>query len=292
MSTKFEDAFVIFNLDNKSRRFSHNTLLSYESKLTAFFTYCHTQNIATIEEITPTIIRAYLVVLQDKGLKDLSISGALKAIKRFLNFCVSEELLLDTPMKKVTAPKFDKEIIPALTADEIKTLLKHTQFERDRVMILFMLDTLVRASECAKLNVEDLDMKTGAVTVHLGKGNKSRVTYMGAKTQRRVMRYLVKRGNLRDKSPLFVSERGGARLTLSGIDQIFRRLRQHTNIDVTPHDLRRTGCLFLLKQGMSIYHLQKLMGHTDISTLKHYLALLDEDVKDAHDKFGVVDNLF
>lgn len=290
MSTTLLDAYELFQLDNKARRFSKNTQIHYKQKLSAFFNFCQNKNVTTLEAVTPVIIKSYLVSLQERELKDYTIDGNYKAIQTFLNFCVRDELLSDTPMRKVSAVKVDKKIIPALTQDEIKKLLKNTQFERDNVLILFLLDSLMRASEVLALNIEDVDLKKGTVTIHLGKGGKSRITYIGAKVQRKLIKFIGKRG-AKGKEPLFVSERGGKRLSLTGLDQIFRRMQKKTGILVTPHALRRTGFLFLLKQGMSVYHLQKMMGHTDIKTLRHYLALVDEDVKSAHEQYGVVDNL-
>ena len=42
---------------------------------------------------------------------------------------------------------------------------------------------------------------------------------------------------------------------------------------------------------MSIYHLQAIMGHVDFQTLQRYLALVEADAKEAHRKFGAVDNM-
>lgn len=290
MSTTLSTAYDLFQLENRARRFSKNTIRHYETKLSAFFIHCESNNVTTVEGITPVLIKSYLVSMQERGLTDLSITSYYKAIQTFLNFCVKDALLSDTPMKKVSKVKVDKRIIPALTQDEIKKLLKNTQFERDEILILFLLDTLMRASEALALNIEDVDLKKGVVTIHLGKGGKSRVTYFGARVQRKLIKFVGKR-NAKGKDPLFVSERTGKRLTLTGIDQMFRRMQKRNGIPATPHALRRTGCLFLLRQGMSVYHLQKMMGHTDIQTLRHYLALVDEDVKSAHDQYGVVDNL-
>lgn len=290
MSTTLQAAFELFQLENRARRFTKNTIRAYETKLSAFFIFCETENVTTIEAVTPTIIKSYLVGLQERGLKDLSIGSYYKAIQTFFNFCVKDGLLTVSPMNKVSKVKLDKKIIPVLTQDEIKKLLKNAQFERDSVLILFLLDTLMRASEALALNIEDVDLKKGTVTIHLGKGGKSRVTYIGSTVQKKLIKFIGKRG-VSGKTPLFVSERTGKRLTLTGIDQMFRRMQKRTGIAATPHALRRTGCLFLLRQGMSVYHLQKMMGHTDIQTLRHYLALVDDDIKSAHDQFGVVDNL-
>ena len=42
---------------------------------------------------------------------------------------------------------------------------------------------------------------------------------------------------------------------------------------------------------MSIFHLQRLMGHEDIHVLKQYLALVQSDLQSAHEQYGVVDNM-
>ena len=287
-----QDAKAIFSLDNRARRFSLNTLKFYETQLTNFFVWCENQNVYRLEDLTPRIIRLFLIHLQEKNLKDHSIFCAAIAIRRFCNFCLAEGLLPESPMKKVAMPDRDKNIIPALTQDQIKKLVKATDTKRDEVLVLFLLDSLLRASECLSLNMGDIDLQTGEIKVFLGKGRKDRTAYIGAKTTKLLLRYLLQRGPLKDSDPVWISLKTGKRLTLTGIDQLFRRLRRKTSLQVTPHTLRRTGCLFLLRAGMSVYHLARLMGHTDISTLRHYLDLVQEDVREAYNKFGIVDNIF
>jgi len=43
---------------------------------------------------------------------------------------------------------------------------------------------------------------------------------------------------------------------------------------------------------MNIYALQRIMGHSDLQVLKRYLALVDDDLMQAHRQHGSVDNLF
>ena len=49
--------------------------------------------------------------------------------------------------------------------------------------------------------------------------------------------------------------------------------------------------MWSLRAGMSIYHLQAIMGHNDLETLRRYLALVEADALDAHRRFGAVDNM-
>ena len=59
----------------------------------------------------------------------------------------------------------------------------------------------------------------------------------------------------------------------------------------TPHTFRRTFALWSLRSGMEIYHLQRMMGHGDITVLRQYLDLIDHDISGAHERFGAVDNV-
>ena len=58
-----------------------------------------------------------------------------------------------------------------------------------------------------------------------------------------------------------------------------------------PHTLRRTFALWSLRNGMSMFHLQRLMGHADIAMLRRYLDLLHADLQTAHAEHGVVDHM-
>ena len=58
-----------------------------------------------------------------------------------------------------------------------------------------------------------------------------------------------------------------------------------------PHTFRRTFALWSLRSGMNIYALQQIMGHSDLQVLRQYLALVEDDLHDAHQKHGAVDNM-
>lgn len=57
----------------------------------------------------------------------------------------------------------------------------------------------------------------------------------------------------------------------------------------TPHDFRRTFALIMLRNGVDIFALQKLMGHSDLQVLRRYLAQTDEDIHTAHMRGSPVD---
>ena len=77
-----------------------------------------------------------------------------------------------------------KEILPAFSPEDVRELLEACKALRDIAMILFMLDTGVRASEMVALSVSDLDSVSGAVQVKQGKGRRDRVVFLGAKAHK------------------------------------------------------------------------------------------------------------
>ena len=56
------------------------------------------------------------------------------------------------------------------------------------------------------------------------------------------------------------------------------------------HSFRRAFALNMLRAGVDIFSLQKLMGHADLQVLRRYLAQTDEDTLEAHRRGGQVDN--
>ena len=288
----FSTVFDLFLLDCEARRLTDQTLSFYRAKLSLFFRWCEADGLEAIQELTAHHIRRYLVELHRRELSSQYQHDIARAIRAFLNYCVRDELLEKSPFAKVQMPRLEKKILEAFTPDDIRRILKNCPSERDRALCLFLLDTGLRASELIALNVEDVDLKTGTVTVRLGKGQKGRTTYVGARTRKQMVRYYSERRNLKGREPAFAAEWSGKRLTLSGLIQIMSRLQERSGVAIcTCHTFRRTFALNCLRNGMNIYVLARLMGHTDITVLRQYLPLVADDLQDAHARFGTVDHL-
>jgi site-specific recombinase XerD len=111
------------------------------------------------------------------------------------------------PIRRVKAPKLPIDPIEPIQIEEIHQLLKTCKSNysgaRDQAMILGLLDTDARAKEFLNINLEDVDLATGAVMIRPGKGRKPRMVFLGGKAIRAIRRYLRYR---RDNHPaLWVS---------------------------------------------------------------------------------------
>ena len=285
------DGLDMFLLDCEARRLTPQTLTFYKQKLSVFVRWCEEQQLHGLDDLTARELRQFLVSIQRRGLSSQYQHNLARAIRAFLNFCVRDELIDDSPFDRVQMPRVEKKILQAFTAEQIQTVLHHCQTERDRVICLFLLDSGVRASELIAITVGDVNLSRGEVLVRAGKGQKQRTTYIGAITRKQLRRYLSGR-DMYSQSPLFASENTGEPLTLSGVVQLMKRLSRRSGVDIcTAHTFRRTFAINCLRNGMNIYALARLMGHSDITVLRQYLALVDQDLAQAHQEFGAVDRM-
>jgi integrase/recombinase XerD len=196
-------------------------------------------------------------------------------------------------MHKVKAPKVVLHPLPGVAIEDVKKLVcscSTPQALRDRAILLCLLDTGARASEFLALDVRNIDLITGAVRIEHGKGDKSRTVYLGSTSRKAVRRYLKSRGEMRPNSPIWVTD-DGERLKFSGLRQIIERCAGRAGV-TTPglHDFRRSFALTMLRNGVDLQTISRLLGHSSLSVTERYLAQEQTDLADGHRRGSPVDN--
>ena len=102
-------------------------------------------------------------------------------------------------------------------------------------------------------------------------------------------RYLKERT---DNTPALWINRDGDRLEYTGLRSLLARRAKQAKIQPPAlHDFRRGFALVMLRVGVDIYTLAKLMGHEGILVLQRYLKLTDQDAREAHRRHSPVDSL-
>lgn len=285
------DALSVYRLHCQAQRYRPSTLKFHDWTLRPFAAWLATQNITALRSITGHHIRAYLAHKAENGAAGSYLHGIARSLRAFFNFCVAETWLAASPMANVKMPRKPKRILPAFTAEQVRRLVRAAEGDREKALVHFLLDTGLRASECVRLRVGDVDIATGSVTVRAGKGEKDRIVYIGATTSRYLVRY-IRRAQFADADPLWPNARTDKQLTYSGLANILRKLGRRANVpNCAAHAFRRTFALTSLRNGMNVYALAQLMGHSDIDILRQYLDLVEHDGADAAARYGVVDNL-
>lgn len=259
------------------------TLQFYRHTAGVFLRWCESQGLTQPDQVTARIVRQYLAGLQDKA--DRTRHAHARAIRTLVRFWHAEKYIPE--IVKFEMPKIEKRRLPRLTAEQLQAVIKVCNV-RDRAIVLFLADSGLRRSEAIALNVADVDMQTGAVTVARGKGRKARISRIGATTRRALLAY---RRTLADRNGALFQSNDGARLTGNGLRQVFTRLSKLTGIHITPHAMRRTWALLSLRAGMDAIHLQMLGGWAGLDMVAHYASLEDEDLLQAHRDHSPIDSL-
>jgi len=283
-----------FLIDRKAQGLSKGTIYFYQTKLKLFTDYCETQIVKNITEITSPILREYLLFLEVRGHNPGGIHACYRALKTFLLWW-EDEIEPEgwkNPIRKVKAPKIPIMQLQPVKMETIQAMLltceKAFTGKRDKALMLCLLDTGIRAAELCALNLEDLDRVYGSILIQKGKGQKPRTVFLGKKSRKALRTYLRER---KDSSPALWVTTNGCRLTYWGVREIIRRRANKANVpNPGLHDFRRAFALQCLRNGMDVYSLQKLMGHSDLQVLQRYLAQTTEDIETAHRIGSPVDN--
>ena len=292
-TVSLQEALETFLFDAMARRLAPSTIDYYRVKLGYFIAWAESHGVELMGEVTPRLVRAYLAHLSETGHNAGGVHNVARALRAWMNFLVLDGILEASPFQRVRMPKAPEPSPVNFTPEEVRAMLKETLHLRDEALILFLLDTGARVGELVALNVADVDMATGAVRIAHGKGDKARTVFLGYRSRRVLRRYLREREDeVTPNSPLFTSLRSpreGRRMTTQAVRLLMSRLCRRAGIPVRgPHALRRTFALWALRSGMDVYTLAKLMGHSDISTLRHYLRFIEDDLREAHRRHSPV----
>lgn len=168
-----------------------------------------------------------------------------------------------------------------LSHTEIKKLLKScnkitctTTGSRDRAILLIGIGAGLRCSEICSLNINDVDVTSGALTVMEGKGRKHRQIFLAPEIITAIKEW--ERYRCGTDGALFckITKNGAVinnRLSPSGLDYILQSLQKISGVEkFTPHDLRRTFITQLLEKGVDLNTVRQLAGHSDVSTTTRY----------------------
>ena len=298
--TKFEqDTHLLtwieaFLVDRKAQGMAKGTIYFYQKKLKLFIDFCEARVISDITDITPSFLRKYMLYLEDTGHNEGGRHACYRALKTFM-YWWEDELEPEgwkNPIRRVKPPRLSVSTLESANIDDIKTMVANSDGsfygKRDKAILLSLLDTGARAKEFLSINIDDFNYKTGEILIREGKGRKFRIVFLGKKSRRTVRSFLRVR---RDEDNAMWVLKSGDRLTYSGLRQIVRRRAKQAGV-TTPslHSFRRAFALNMLRAGVDIFSIQKLMGHADLQVLRRYLAQTTEDIAIAHRMGSPVDN--
>jgi integrase/recombinase XerD len=284
-----------FLIDREARALSKCTIAWYRQQLGHLRAFLDGQGITSVEHITSSLLRSFILGFQ-KTHNPGGTHGVHRAARAFLNWYAIENEGWRNPMAKVAAPKVPEQPMEPVDTDDLKAMLATCERrtftgDRDKALMLFLLDSGCRRAEFCALNIADVNLSSGAVLVRHGKGSKWRTAFIGAKTRRALIAYLRHLPRSRDAMPLWLNERGG-RLSFTALRAILVRRAKLAGVPApSPHSFRRGFAIATLRNGCDLITLQRLLGHSSLAIVSRYLRQVEGDLRAAHEKAGPVDNM-
>ena len=280
----------------KQRKLSLHTVSSYGRDLYALVAFVDTlPGKLALNAITHLHIRKLAAQLHAQGLNARSIARKLSACRGFFDWLAENETIAANPVDGVKAPKRDKPLPKALSADDAVRVVSESGPGRDaqsasqlcnRAMFELLYSSGLRVSELAALDVQYVrdGNYESAGWLHVddhevevtGKGNKRRRVPVGGPAMQAVASWLAVRHTLvkLDPHPLFLTERG----TRMSPRVIQLRLKAHAQAlgipaNVHPHVLRHSFASHVLQSSGDLRAVQEMLGHASISATQIYTAL-------------------
>jgi integrase/recombinase XerD len=269
------------------------TISAYKAALLQFQAYVEVR----LEKIPPEKVTAknvleYLEHLRSERKNGNSaINRTATILKNFYRAMVSMGHLEHSanPMAQFPRLKPPSRKLPVvLSSEEVEKLLDAPPSDtvlgmRDRALLTLLYGTGIRASECAGLKEEDVDLDERLIKVR-GKGGHERTVPLNVRVVQALRTYRHHRGEIKPIEPFFQSrrERGMSR---GAIYERVRRYAMNAKIPkrVSPHRLRHTFATHLVKAGVQLVTIRDLLGHRLITSTQIYLHVTAADLREAAD---------
>lgn len=269
---------------------AHGTLSrAYAPALEAFFAFCAGRGVLTVEAVDPGIIREHLLAVAERHAAS-TVHRRYRVIRAWLRWYEAEAAPdgWRNPIKRVNAPRVPEAPLDPAPLEVLAELVKRAGV-RDRAIVLTLLDTGLRAGELVALDVADFDAAEGLLLVRRGKGGKARAAPLGPRARRAVRQWVRARPS--GGGALFCGP-DGQRLSYTGLREIVRRLAARAGVKApTLHSIRRAFALGMLRAGVDLLTLSRLMGHSGLSLLARYAKQAAGDLRSAVERASLADRL-
>ncbi len=261
-----------FILACQARRLSPNTLTDYIRTLKRFQAFVED---VPIGEITSTQIAAFLAAQPYTAKTVLNYHIGLSAL---WTWAIREGYAERHVVRLVEKPRPQQVVVMPFTETEVKAMLASTKQhkDRDRAVLLVLMDTGLRASELCGLERKDIDLSNRRLKV-LGKGNKQRLLPFSPRTASALFRHLVG------------SEGKPFPFNRNSLAHLVQRIGQRAGIQANPHRFRHTFAIMYLRNGGDPYTLQEILGHSSMEMVRRYIALAQVDIDAAHRRASPVE---
>ena len=268
------------------KRFSDHTIISYTTDLNQFSKFLKDEyDIIDQSKASFKIIRNWVSILVESGLKSNSVNRKISTLKTFYKFLSMYNYSNSNPTLKLLSPKSSKRLPVFVEKENMNNLFDSNFFDnsfcgrRDKLIIELFYFTGIRLSELINIKISDLDFVNSQIKV-LGKRNKERlipITY-------NVLNTLSDFKNMFNLKNFLFSDENGKKLYSKKVYRIVNKyLAKISSIQKkSPHVLRHSFATHMLNNGADINAIKEILGHSNLSATQIYTHNSIKKLKNVH----------
>ena len=303
---KAHDGFLRYMALERER--SEHTLRAYGSDIGNLYAYAIPRGATTLAGLDLTLLRAWLMALQESGLARATLARRSATIRSFLTWAVRENLIATNPAIRLKSPKREQRLPHILQNNQIERIFKPIPepqgtpganapeptreqlalADRDKLILELLYATAIRVGELVSLDINDVDLDRRTLRV-IGKGNKERTVPFGQPAMNAVDDWLRRaRPALRtdDSGRALLLGRRGKRLDARQAREVVSKALAALGDTAArgPHSLRHSAATHLLDRGADLRAVQEILGHSSLATTQLYTHVSVERLKESYQR--------
>lgn len=269
------------------------TIRAYKADLKQFITLIG-ENESNLDKER---LNSYLLYLH-RTYKQKTVKRKIASVKALFHYFEEEEIIEINPFHKVKT-RFKEEIVlpKIIPRNIIEQLLNHLYKERntkeysewhrkiilrDIAIVETLFSTGLRISELCHLQNKYVDLKNGVLCIQ-GKGGKERYIQIGNSDVLSMLNIYKNcfEEEIRKAGYFFVNRYGNPLSEQSARRMIHKYADAiQADINITPHMFRHSFATYLMEEDVNIRYIQKMLGHSSITTTQIYTYVTTEKEKE------------
>ncbi len=259
---KYKDLYTQFLISEKN--LSKNSLNNYLVDLDQFF-FDQDSNPSNIN----IKIKTYIAQLRKRNLKTSSVNRKISTLKNYLKFLHTEKIIDQIDFQEFESLSSVKKIPKAISKSKMEQIFEDLKRSKQTNAGLYILILKLiylsglRISEALNLKWSDINHQDNSIYVY-GKGSKERKVFI-------INDYLVQLKNL-EKNNQYVFTINKKKISTRSVNKFLQNCYNNSLIKnkLSSHIFRHSFATTMLENNADIRHIQKLLGHSSISTTEIY----------------------
>ncbi len=270
-----DEAYELF-LNSKRNRVRPDTIKYYNDNIPNLIKYLHAKGIYSLRSIDKFILNDFANYYQARNNKNISINKKIGALLAIIHFAENNELITPINLKWHRLPEQEAkiEIVKQKDAVDIVDFIQSLQ-PSSKAKIELILSTGIRMNELCHLEIKNIHFEELQIYLSFTKNGEPRYAAIPEEIVPTLQATIREAGH---SKWLFPNPGNSSHITQSAVKSLMRRIKNALGIEVlSSHKLRHLYATTLLKRGVDIKTVSRLLGHKSIRMTERYIDIIDTE---------------